>query len=213
MLEARLILTILLVTTASACGTSSSSSGINKADKFDLSLYFFHANTQTPGGEISFVENFYERPSGSGPIESNATTLVNTGSGIEDEFNRYVITDNTIEDISITATGSRTLNRFAAPGETYTNDGFEELFLNENCTLRDHYDTFDLSTATGAVTIATDVHEDVIQVRCDSFFTLENGGTKPNYTWDQYYAKGIGLIFLDGTWPNLHGDVFAIPEY
>lgn len=196
-------------------------------DDYDLSLYFFHTNTQTPGGEIAFTEKYYEKLVGNGPIHSRTTRYLNTGTSIDSlstdnaVFLQYVITVNSIKEIGVSYNGAQTVNRYTKLGEIYLDAVIESLGRRDTCTLQNHLDDFDLGDATGSVTIASGVYEDVLHVFCNRILDSEDDGIPTNYSWNGYYAKDVGLIFADGNWVTLEadsswfvvGDAYLIPEY
>jgi len=192
---------------------------------YDFSLYFFHANTRTTGGEVTFTEKYYEKPAGSKLLYSRVTRHLNTGTYIEsiDTNNavllQYLLTINSIKPFGVSYDGAETITRYIELGEGYLDSIVESLGRRDTCTLQNHLDEFDLSEATGAANLATGVYEDVLHVFCKRVLDTDNGGT--NYSWNAYYAKDVGIIFADGAWTVLDsdgnwlniGDAYLIPEY
>ena len=218
MFKKRIFLSFVLPLAIAAC-SSLNGPDAQAANEFDLSLYSFHANTQSIGGEISYVENYYDKASGSAPIYSPSIMFKNTGlgidkvaTGLEGPSAQYRVLTDTIEENNPSFNDSRTFDRFARLGDSYIDSVYEQIGVAETCALQRHLNSFDLSTATSPIIIANGVYEDVIQVYCDSSF-ITDGASSPNYSWDRYYAKGVGLIFIDGDWVNLLGEIYAIPEY
>jgi len=196
-------------------------------DDYDLSLYFFHANTRTVGGEVAFTEKYYEKTSGNELIHSRAKRYLNTGTTIDSigsdgvVFLQYAITINSIKEIGVSYTGAQGVLRYAELNEKYLDAVIEQLGRRDTCTLQNHFDDFDLGDATGSATIVTGVYEDVLHVFCKRVLDSEDDGIQTNYSWNAYYAKDVGLIFADGNWVILDadsnwfdvGDAYLIPEY
>jgi len=192
-----------------------------------MSLYLFHANTQTVGGEIAFTEKFYDKSSDNEQIHSYVTRHLNTGTSIDSigpdsaVLLQYVITINSIKQIGVSYNGSEGARRYVGLKEKFSDAINESLGRRDTCTLQNHLDDFDLGTATGPATIATGVYEDVLHLFCNRVLDTEAGGTRTNYSWNSYFAKGVGLIFADGNWVILDtdgnwfdvGDAYLIPEY
>ena len=196
-------------------------------DDYDLSLYLFHSNTQAVGGEIAFTEKYYEKFSGNGLIHSRERRYLNTGTSIDSIGSdnavllQYVTTVNSIKEIGVSYNGAQGGIRYAALNDKYIDAVIEDLGRRDTCTLQNHLDEFDLGNATGSAMIATGVYEDVLHVFCNRVLESEDGVTPTNYSWNAYYAKGVGLIFADGNWVILDedanwfvvGDAYLIPEY
>jgi len=149
-------------------------------DDYDLSLYFFHANTQAVGGEITFTEKFYDKSSDNELIHSQITRHLNKGTSI-DSINvdnavllQYRITINSIKQIGVSYNGSDGALRYAELNEKFLDAVNEDLGRRDTCTLQDHLDDFDLGSATGAATIATGVYEDVLHVFCNRVLDTED---------------------------------------
>jgi len=207
--------------------TDDSTNEFQDPDDYDLALYFFHSNTQTSGGEIAFTEKYYEKPSGDGPIRSRAIKYLNTGTSIEvidaenSVLHQFTITINSIKEIGVSFEGAQTIHRFTALGEVYLDAVIESLNRRDTCTLQNHLDVFDLGDAIDSATIATGVYEDVLHVFCNRVLDLQDGGTTTNYSWNAYYANGVGLLFADGNWVVLDennnwldvGNAYLIHEY
>ncbi len=196
-------------------------------DDYDLSLYFFHANTKSVGGEIAFTENYYDKSTGNELIHSRATRHLNTGTNIESirsdnvVFLQYSITVNSIKEIGVSYPGARSARRYVALGEKYLDAINEELGRRDTCTLQNQLDDFDLGSATESAMVATGVYDDVLHVFCNRVLDVDDGATRTNYSWNAYYAKDVGLIFADGNWIILDadnnwfdvGNAYLIPEY
>lgn len=196
-------------------------------DDYDLSQYFFHANTRAVGGEIAFTENYYEKTTGNELAYNRAIRHLNTGTNIESirsdnvVFIQYTITVNSIKEIGVSYIGARSARRYVEVGDKYLDAINEDLGRRDTCTLQNHVDEFDLGNATESATIASGVYEDVLHVFCNRVLDLEDGDTRTNYSWNAYYAKDVGLIFADGNWIILDadnnwfdiGDTYLIPEY
>jgi len=222
-----IIFSFLIAVVLSGCGNKLKTLDLNSpsTNNDDLSQYFYHENLRDVGGRVSYVHRHYERPTGKGPIEYPTVIYQRTSAGIENsDVTGTVFARETINELKIVESGvsskiKKTFDRYVKPGEVYTNGERQYNSLRETCTLKNHYDTFSIAVATAPVMISSDVYKDVIQVFCDSVFDSASGETKPNYSWDQYYAKGIGLIYLQGSWPNYttvgsnFDDIFAIPLY
>ncbi|MEM7258345.1 MAG: hypothetical protein AAF404_13285 [Pseudomonadota bacterium] len=212
------LLSVALLISLGACSGDTEQSTVD--DEYDLSLYQFHTNVLTNGGEITITENYYSQSTGEGPVYAPTLRYLNVDGAIQrisvsgTVFEQSTITDTHIDKEGVSYTGFRRGDRFASIGDTYLDAEVENLTLKQNCTLQNHLESFDLGTATGDHALASGVYEDVIQVYCVSVFTNADGSTRPNYDWNRYYAKGLGLISIDGRWPNfLTGDIYAIPQF
>ena len=196
-------------------------------DDYDLTLYFFHANTRAVGGEITFIENYYDKTIDNELAYSRATRLLNTGTNIESirsdnvVFLQYSITVNLIKEVGVSYSGARSVLRYVELGEQYLDAIDEELGRRDTCTLQNHLDEFDLGSATEPASITTGVYNDVLHVFCNRVLDFNDGDTRTNYSWNAYYAKDVGLIFADGNWIVLDaennwfdvGDTYLVPEY
>jgi len=204
---------------------TNSPSSNKESVEFDLSQYFYHENLKEVGGRISYKYRHYDRPTGRGLMYLPEAWYVRTTEGIEflrangGAFSRDTIKESTIDKIGVSYESSRVYDRYVRIGEVFTQGERQPNSLRETCTLKNHFDTFDVGAATAYLRISKDVYSDVIQVFCESTFDTSDGGTRPNYSWDQYYARGIGLVYMQGSWPNFQiggdsfDDIFAIPEY
>jgi len=152
---------------------------------------------------------------------------LNTGSEIESigvdnaVIQIYRLTINSIKDIGVSFEGEQTLNRYKALGKGYLDAIIESLGRRDTCTLQSHFDEFDLGDATGSVAIASGVYTDVLQVFCKRVLETEDGVEPTNYSWNAYYANGVGLVFAEGNWVILDednkwfvvGEAYLIPDY
>lgn len=192
----------------------------NETTEYDLSLYLFHQNLGTENGQSSYTLSYFDKSARkTKAVEFNQFQFVRNGNriektalGLEGIWATYSINDFAIREENPTMDNARSIARFATMGDTYIDNFYANIGVNENCKLEGHFDSFNLSIATGDVKLANDVYEDVIQVYCTSSFVNEDG-SRPNFDWKKYYAKGVGLVFLDGDWPNYLGPVYAIARY
>ncbi len=148
--------------------------------EFDLSEYLFHRNVLTIGGEISFLEKFYDKTPETDEDGSNFLSLSraffnNAGVIEESSFGEldktFLISATTIDETFVGNGDFRQSQRFASVGDEYLNAdtqpmnlGGQALQQNATCIVQEHFNAFDLSTATDDRMLASGVYEDVLKV-------------------------------------------------
>ncbi|MBL4709364.1 MAG: hypothetical protein JKY48_13085 [Flavobacteriales bacterium] len=204
---------------------------VTSSGEFDLADYFFHNNLDMPGGSLTFEQRTFFQETGEEFPFSITNQLVREGDTItlsastqlpgteEPRVARvYTITSSTIERTFFNLDGevgrSDSGQRFVDIGETYldmntsTNFGTDEetgeeaiLLTNVKCSLVEHFDTFDLSLATGQFNLASGVFNDVVQINCvvraidpDTGEVIVMGILTEI---DQYFDRDVGTVFID----------------
>ncbi len=106
----------------------------------------------------------------------------------------------------------RLWTRFVGVGDTYLDHKDSRVKgQTEICSLKDHLEKFDLSTVSGKPALATGTFYDVVQVHCEYQAFLKDIGQRFVWKWNKYYAKGNGLIFMDG-WYRPLGQFYGVVE-
>lgn len=191
---------------------------------YDLSLYTFHRNVLSAGGQISFIEKIYgKNESEDGAFISLRRDFTNNNGTIEESssdalIKTFTVSSTAINENLLDSGDSRESQRYANIGDVYLNanstpDPSNPIAVEQNatCRLEEALDSFDLSTATADLMLASGVYEDVIRVFCVTGF-VRGGTVTPHTMLTSYFAKDIGLIFSEGEVLFLE-DVYIIEEY
>ena len=213
----------------SACGGGGSSdnneasSGNSSNGKYDLTEYIFHRNLDLVGEIYSYPVKLYSKTDGTEQyagielgeiyekISEDTVTFRESGSSVPE--NTFLINESTIlETVHALNNQSRDLQRFVDVGTKYMDADATTALAEQNaiCTVMEHLDTFDLSTATDNYNLASGVYEDVLHVHCITSFVID-GNLAPHTDLHHYFAKDIGPIFNEGTVLIL-GDAYIIPQ-
>ncbi len=192
--------------------------------QFDLADYLFHDNTDTVGGSISYTLKVFSQETGNMILEDteevariNDNTITFT---FAEQLNKsFIIGSSVIEEILHDLDDiSRDTQRFVDIGTTYmdaTNtSGNDELMLTQNarCTVIEHLDSFDTSTATGMFALTSGVYQDVLNIRCITSFVSEDGTLAPHTDINHFFARGRGVIFQTGS-ALFIGETYFITEF
>ncbi len=170
-------------------------------------------------GSIGYTEKYYKKNEQANVVlmpefrfNRNGETIDVQSSGVNGLVSQYTVTDEAITEFRPTIDDSRTYKRYAQLGDTYLNSELTSVNVNENCVLSEFFDTYYLSSATGAMRLSDKQYDNVIKVRCISEFTNRESN-RTNFRWNIYYAKDIGPIFKDGNWENYLGQIYAVYDY
>ena len=202
---------------------SDGGSGDVTIGEYDLTTYLFHQNLDLVGGKISYLVKFYSKGDGAEIFPSIETveeyektsedTIVFRVSTSSEPENTFLIKDTTVQETVHTLENqTRDFQRFVEVGTKYMDaDAITTIGTqNASCTLIEHLDSFDLSTATGNYNLASGVYDDVLHVQCITGF-VANGTVVAHTNIHHYFAKDIGLIFNEGIMIFL-GAIYIIPQ-
>ena len=207
----------------SGIDNSGGGSGNVTFGEYDLTTYLFHQNLDLLGGKISYLVKLYSKGDGeeiSPSIETmeeyektSEDTVVFRVSTSSEPKNTFLIKDTTVQEtVHALNNQTRDFQRFVEVGTKYIDaDAITAIGTqNASCTLIEHLDSFDLSTATGGYNLASGVYDDVLHVQCITGF-VTNATVVAHTDIHHYFAKDIGLILNEGIMILL-GEIYIIPQ-
>ena len=207
--------------------------GSSNTGSYDLAEYIFPDEVGNVGGFTSYKIRTFDKNTGeeilgreeggigaqfdSEQVERTAAdTIVFSINNTSEPLFTFIIDATSIEKTVHRLDNQNNLKstkpRFVNIGDTFSdgtvNLGNEPLEQNGNCSVIEHFDSFDLSSATGSFRLASGNFNDVLHTQCT---TIVDG--KPELSSDihEYFAKGKGRILEDLNLPFL-GEIYEIPQ-
>lgn len=205
-------------------GGSGTGTGSGTQGQYDLSNYLFHADALSTNGDVSFSEQFYSQETGDSALTltrrfSNAGEAVITEYSDGELIKTFNIGETAIvETLHDVDDAVRYTARYADIGDVFLDADHHpdesDLFgmgQNTRCELVTHLDQFNLGDAGGSYSLASGVVDDVLEVTCVTSF-LSGGTLSPHTNFKHYFARGIGVIYTEGTAFFL-GAVYIVENY